>query len=751
MAAQQKTNFLQAASQWEQVAAVKFVEQTTESRYVTIYHVTTPPFSDVGRRDSVGSVRANFLPSDPKGFWVLVHELGHTLGFIHEHSRPQLGGIPSRDTYVYVDGSLSSTYNFFLWPATEISTFTNYYDCDSIMHYEAVPGPVDAPALFYAKTPSCAALIGQRTHLSNGDRAAVIAAYGPFGLNVLTVDVVSNGGTGTVSVEPRGAILSGSTSTHMRQQFPRACQVNLTAIPDLPSRSIFGAWTGVDVANYLVASVKMLSDRETSARFEANPPPPDDTGCWAWNSSLQRWEYTCPDDPKPCWGANPPRDCRRKPPNGCWHWDYSAKAWVADICGEYPSARDPNPPLTIAGTISVSGDPNDKFGPKGVGSLRYISGSESLRYSVLFENVPQATAAAAVVVIKDALSTSTLDLSTLKLGPISFGSQIITPPSVPLVSLGTYTTNVDLRPGQPLGVRVMASLDSGTGILTWTFTTLDPATGLPPADPLAGFLPPAGEGSVSFSVAARPGLATGTQFTNKASIIFDANAPMDTPVRSNVIDGTAPTSRVSTLPANQTTSCFRPFWSGSDVGAGIRGFSILVSDNGGPFTAWLNNSTATSALFSGQPGHTYRFHSQARDLVGNTEGAKTLAEATTTVGASASCNGRPSLSGTVSSKASVGTIMTLGLQLTNSGLGDAQNINISQITFRTITGTGTVTLVGQAMPVTMGSLLAGGSTNLTLTLNVPATVRQFSITEQGTLQDLLGTRYSVSIAQTVIP
>src|SRR5215472_15887789 len=72
-------------------------------------------------------------------------------------------------------------------------------------------------------------------------------------------------------------------------------------------------------------------------------------------------------------------------------------------------------------------------------------------------------------------------------------------------------------------------------------------------------------------------------------------------------------------------------WIGTDVGSGIQDFTIYVSDNGGPFTPFQTNATATSATFTGQIGHRYGFYSIARDLVGNVESAKTVADTTTQV------------------------------------------------------------------------------------------------------------------------
>ena len=51
----------------------------------------------------------------------------------------------------------------------------------------------------------------------------------------------------------------------------------------------------------------------------------------------------------------------------------------------------------------------------------------------------------------------------------------------------------------------------------------------------------------------------------------------------------------------------------------------------------------------------------------------------------------------------------------------------------------------------MGSLDVGATSVVRLYLNVPATVTRFSITENGTLQDVAGTSFSYSLAQSVIP
>ncbi|MGH7868367.1 MAG: hypothetical protein ACREP9_12265, partial [Candidatus Dormibacteraceae bacterium] len=102
-------------------------------------------------------------------------------------------------------------------------------------------------------------------------------------------------------------------------------------------------------------------------------------------------------------------------------------------------------------------------------------------------------------------------------------------------------------------------------------------------------------------------------------MVFDALAPDPTGVWSNTVDNTPPVSRVSVLPGTSTCSAVRVSWSGSDVGSGLQGFTIYVSDNGGPLTPWLSNTNASAATYTGTVGHTYSFYSIATDLTGNVE------------------------------------------------------------------------------------------------------------------------------------
>lgn len=160
----------------------------------------------------------------------------------------------------------------------------------------------------------------------------------------------------------------------------------------------------------------------------------------------------------------------------------------------------------------------------------------------------------------------------------------------------------------------------------------------PPEDPQAGFLkpnvtPPEGDGQVLFTVLPKATLANGTTIQNQARIVFDTNPPIDTPVFTNTIDISNPTTKMVALPKKKGTANFTLKWTGSDANSGLMDVSVYMSDNGGPFTKVLGEIPlpATSATFSGITGHNYRFFSQGRDAARNLEPLKTAAEARTRI------------------------------------------------------------------------------------------------------------------------
>ena len=307
---------------------------------------------------------------------------------------------------------------------------------------------------------------------------------------------------------------------------------------------------------------------------------------------------------------------------------------------ECPSGNcgGPSPPSGpgTGGSSQLVGsfDPNDKLAPAGWGSGGYIRADGSIPYRIRFENKSDATAPARQITISDALD-DTLDLYTLELTEIGFANQIINVPH----DLSQFATVVPFdAQGTEVLVEVTAGLNFESRELTLTLRAIDSATGWYPEDPLIGLLYPnddsgRGEGYLSYIVRPKSGLPSGTIIENRASIVFDYNDPIETPLVLNTLDSGVPQSNISPLPAVTTTAEFQLQWSGQDEpgGSGIAAYDVYVSVDGGPDFLLLEGITDTSVTLTAEHGHTYAFYSVAIDNVGHREAAPSAPDAVTTL------------------------------------------------------------------------------------------------------------------------
>lgn len=396
-------------------------------------------------------------------------------------------------------------------------------------------------------------------------------------------------------------------------------------------------------------------------------------------------------------------------------------------------------------------DPNALVGTTGVGLQRWVSGQQPLTYSVSFANETNAQVPAQQVIVTNPLGPNVDLLSAGLMGINIPGIQVPIPPTFkPAAGLDEVSTTVDLRPTQSLFVNIDAKLDPANGVITWIFDSIDPATGLPPTDPNVGFLPPGANGGISFTVMPKQGLTTGTQIADQGAVVFDANPPASTNTWTNTLDYSPPASQVKALSAYSCLD-FRVSWSGTDVGSGIQDFTVFVSDSGGAFTPWLTNSPVGSATYQGQDGHTYAFYSIARDRVGNVEPPKTAAEATTRVAKTTTCGGPPSLTGSATVQSVSGKVLTLSLKITNNGLEAANNVVISKVVPRVLSGAGKVSFTSPALPISVGNIAAGASTTVSLVLSVPSKVTGLAIAEAGTVEDSQAKSYGYTLGEEVFP
>ena len=289
------------------------------------------------------------------------------------------------------------------------------------------------------------------------------------------------------------------------------------------------------------------------------------------------------------------------------------------------SAQDVTP-------IIVPIDPNNIIGPAGAGPENWVGVNQVLNYTISFENLATALAPARVITITENLDPN-LDWGTFRLGNFNFGGLTVTDAS----NEPSFQKNFTLAGG--IVLQVTMNIDEVTGKATWFFQTTDPTTGQVPGNLTVGALPPNtaagnGQGYVTYSVKPKQTDPTGTVIGAQATVLFDAQAPINTAEFTNTIDAdTGLSSTVAALPATEATDAFPVAWSGTDAanGSAVSAFNIFASDNGGPFTAWLQNTTLTSAAYVGQDGHSYGFYSVAVDNAGDVQANSLTAIASTVV------------------------------------------------------------------------------------------------------------------------
>jgi PKD repeat protein len=280
--------------------------------------------------------------------------------------------------------------------------------------------------------------------------------------------------------------------------------------------------------------------------------------------------------------------------------------------------------------VVTPGDPNVKFGPSGWTAENYFSGDDVSHYSIYFENMPSATAPAADVFVTDTLDASVFDLNSFFFTSFGFGDSVYYLDDKP----SSFTMDIDMRPTKDIILRVHGHRDGN--ILNFRFSSFDPVTMAITDSIFEGFLPPnvtypEGVGFFRYSVKPKTGMPHLTQLKNYATIYFDQNPPIATPVWTNTIDKEKPQSAVDPLSATQTDTTFKVTWNGTDAHAGMMDYTIYFSDNNGPYMPWLVDASNNANYFEGQAGHTYKFYSIARDRAMNVEDNSGLPDAETTV------------------------------------------------------------------------------------------------------------------------
>lgn len=191
-----------AMDQWEKAAGVYFVPRTTEANYIVILsgNSSSSPIGMQGGRQTV-TINAGYKA---------LHELGHSLGLIHEQSRSD------RDNYVIMEWNSiengRSNHNFSL----DVSTNLTDYDQKSVMHYPA-------PATGWGGYPDNQEVWTMRWSRNQSERLGA-GAYQGWG----TLSDLDKSPNGLYSVYQRVPVPMGPETAHGTWKFAYQVQFPFT-------------------------------------------------------------------------------------------------------------------------------------------------------------------------------------------------------------------------------------------------------------------------------------------------------------------------------------------------------------------------------------------------------------------------------------------------------------------------------------------------------------------------------------------
>lgn len=174
---QHKALFKLAMRHWENYTCLSFIEKQPEhANYIIFTEKPCGCCSFVGKRGN--GEQAISIGKNCDKFGIVVHELGHVIGFWHEHTRPD------RDEHVQIitkNIMPGQEYNFDKQPESEVNSLGQEYDYGSIMHYarNTFARATYVDTILPRKKPEMIIRpeIGQRVKLSPGDIAQANALY----------------------------------------------------------------------------------------------------------------------------------------------------------------------------------------------------------------------------------------------------------------------------------------------------------------------------------------------------------------------------------------------------------------------------------------------------------------------------------------------------------------------------------------------------------------------------------------------
>ena len=186
-------------------------------------------------------------------------------------------------------------------------------------------------------------------------------------------------------------------------------------------------------------------------------------------------------------------------------------------------------------------------GPQTFDTQGWLPVGQPLPYTIGFENAEDASRYVNEIRVVTQLDPD-LDARSFQFGDIKIGDITIDVPDGRSLFQGEY----DFAATRGFILRVSAGIDlyQEPAQATWLIQAIDPLTGEVLQDGSRGLLRPndalgAGAGFVSYTVESLPETATGAKITASARVLFDTQAPEDTQVLTQAVDGLAPASHIT--------------------------------------------------------------------------------------------------------------------------------------------------------------------------------------------------------------